>query len=526
MGVVYKARDERLNRLVALKVIRSGESASREERDRLRAEAEAAARVQHPHVVQVYTSGEFGDCPYFVCEYVEGGSLLQRVAGRPQAPADAARLLLLLARAVQAAHHKGIIHRDLKPANVLLAPPADEPALNTAYGVPKVGDFGLAKYLDRARGGGTASGAVVGTVNYMAPEQAAGEGHRVGPATDVYALGVILYELLAGQVPIRGKSDFDTLLKIVSEPVRPPRLLRGDVPPELETICLRCLHKEPERRYPTAQALAEDLARFLQAEPVAEAPTVPVLPRPHRGRVGLVLAAAVAVVVLAALGVWGLSVGWRWLGARTERSEDTGREQLPPLKGYVDVKVRQKLESPPDQFLWEPGVLPLRTGYFMRIEAELNRPAFLYVVWLESSGRAVPKYPWQKDKWDRQPAEEKPLITWAFPRVKKDDWAPLDPSPPGIEAILLLVRENVLPAGEDAALARLFEGLPKQARLEDRQVRVWLENGEVVEDRGAANEAKAAEARDLLSRLQALLRGPLRERFSYTRAVCYSFAGR
>src|SRR5262249_29191938 len=196
MGVVFRARDRALKRLVAIKQLLhpapSGEGLAR-----CRAEAEALARLRHPHVVPVYAAGEQGGRPFFVMEYVEGGGLDQKVQGRPQPPADAARLVMLLARAVHAAHQQGIVHRDLKPANVLLAPPADEPALNTAYGLPKVSDFGLSKTLGEDQGR-TAGGTVLGTPGYMAPEQASGRPEDVGPATDVYALGVILYELLTG----------------------------------------------------------------------------------------------------------------------------------------------------------------------------------------------------------------------------------------------------------------------------------------------------------------------------------------
>jgi serine/threonine-protein kinase len=191
MGVVYLARDTQLNRLAALKMVLCGAHPSEQSRGRFRVEAEAVARLQHPHVVQVFSWGEHDGLPYLVMEYVAGGGLDRRIAGRPQPPADAARLVMLLARAVQAAHKAGVVHRDLKPANVLLAPATDEPALNTAYGWPKVSDFGLAR-LSGERGAQTASFDVLGTPSYMAPEQAAGKVREVGPPADIYALGAIL----------------------------------------------------------------------------------------------------------------------------------------------------------------------------------------------------------------------------------------------------------------------------------------------------------------------------------------------
>jgi serine/threonine protein kinase len=266
MGVVYKARDTRLNRLVAIKRILGGTS-SEEHRLRFRSEAEAVARLSHPHVVQIHASGEHDGHPFFVMEFVPGSSLAQALAGGPQPPREAARMVLLLARAVHAAHQKGIVHRDLKPANVLLASPADEPALNTAWGWPKVSDFGLARHLDAGQRR-TADGVVVGTPAYMAPEQAAGRSQEIGPATDVYALGVILYEMLTGRVPFQGDDLLGTLSQVLTKPPQPPRQLQAGVPASLEAVCLKCLEKAAADRYSSAAAVADDLERFLGDEPV------------------------------------------------------------------------------------------------------------------------------------------------------------------------------------------------------------------------------------------------------------------
>jgi serine/threonine-protein kinase len=258
MGVVYKARQTRLNRLVALKMILTGVHAGSEQLARFRAEAQVVARLQHPHIVNIYDVGEHQGLPYLALEYVDGGNLAQLLEGAPQQPIRrAAELTATLAAAVDHAHRRGIVHRDLKPANVLLM----------ADGTPKITDFGLAKQLD-AGAARTASGAVLGTPSYMAPEQAGGKGKHIGPATDVYALGAILYELLTGRPPFQAESTLDTLLQVVSEEVVPPTRLRADCPADLEAICLKCLQKDPAQRYSSAAALAEDLQRFLGGEPV------------------------------------------------------------------------------------------------------------------------------------------------------------------------------------------------------------------------------------------------------------------
>jgi serine/threonine-protein kinase len=261
MGVVYQARQAGLNRLVALKVIRAGPHAGGPELARFKAEAEAVARLQHPNVVSIYEVGEHGGLPFFSLEFCPGGSLAAKLAGTPLTPQEAARLIEALARAVHAAHEAGVIHRDLKPANVLLA----------ADGTPKVTDFGLAKKLGDAAGQ-TATGAILGTPSYMAPEQAGGLGKHVGPAADVYALGANLYEMLTGRPPFKAATALDTVLQVVSDEPVPPRRLQPKVPRDLETICLKCLHKEPQKRYPSADALAEDVRRFLKGETIRARP--------------------------------------------------------------------------------------------------------------------------------------------------------------------------------------------------------------------------------------------------------------
>jgi WD40 repeat protein len=280
MGVVYQARQTSLGRLVALKMIRDASLADGESVARFRAEAAAAAQLQHPNIVQVYEIGDHRGLPYFSLEYVAGGSLAARLGGEPQPPRSAAQLVETLARAVGAAHQRGVVHRDLKPANVLLAadstsPGATSPALHgpqsTDYGLPKVTDFGLAKRLDDDSGQ-TRSGTVMGTPSYMAPEQAWGKVRELGPPVDIYALGAILYEALTGRPPFRGATQVETLDQVRSQEPVPAVRLQPRLPPDLDTICLKCLHKDPAKRYASAAALADDLRRFLDGLPIHARP--------------------------------------------------------------------------------------------------------------------------------------------------------------------------------------------------------------------------------------------------------------
>ncbi len=269
MGVVYKARQLRPNRLVALKMILAGAHASPRQLARFRAEAEAAAQLQHPNIVPIYEVGEEAGCPFFSLELVEGGSLDRKLAGAPQPPREAAALVETLARAMHYAHERGIIHRDLKPANVLLQPDP-QGVQPLGLGIPKITDFGVAKRLQED--GPTGTFAVVGTLSYMAPEQARGKSKQVGPATDVYALGAILYEMLTGRPPFQGDTAWDTMQQVLTEEPLPPRRLQGKVPTDLETICLKCLRKEPCQRYASTLDLAEDLRRSQAGEPISAWP--------------------------------------------------------------------------------------------------------------------------------------------------------------------------------------------------------------------------------------------------------------
>jgi eukaryotic-like serine/threonine-protein kinase len=302
MGVVYKARHHRLKRLVALKMVQPGRRPSPRELLRFRAEAEAIARLQHPNVVQIFEVGQTDGLPFLALEFAELGTLAQRLQNMPLTPHAAAELIATLAQAMHHAHLQHIAHLDLKPANILFA----------RDGTPKITDFGLAKLLaddaDAPRDP-TRNGEPVGTPRYMAPEQAGGRPDQIGPATDIYALGNMLYECMTGQAPFVSPSVVETMEKIRADEPAPPRRLQRAIPRDLETVCLNCLHKQPHRRYASALALAADLLRFLQGEPIHARRTPPwerawmwCRRRPARATL-IAMGVLLAVTAVAALGM-------------------------------------------------------------------------------------------------------------------------------------------------------------------------------------------------------------------------------
>jgi WD40 repeat protein len=335
MGVVYQARQEALGRPVALKMIRGADPDLRE---RFLREARAVARLQHPNIVQVFEVGEAAGQPYCALEYVEGGSLDRKLDGTPRAPRQSAQMVEVLARAVQAAHEAGVVHRDLKPANVLVA----------RGWVLKVTDFGLAKQIDDV--GQTQTGAILGTPSYMAPEQAQGK-RDVGPAADVYALGAILYELLTGRPPFRGATVLDTLEQVRSQEPVPVRQLQPKCPRDLELVCLKCLHKEPGRRYASAGQLADELGRYLAGEPLRH--TRPVsrterVVRWCRRKPALAGASALAVIFLVlglvstGIFVMQLSQTNEGLREQTTRAQTKEQEATEALTKFLAADERRK----------------------------------------------------------------------------------------------------------------------------------------------------------------------------------------
>jgi eukaryotic-like serine/threonine-protein kinase len=309
MGVVYHAWHLRLNRPIALKMLLAGAQARPTELKRFLREAQAVAALRHPNIVQVYDVGEVSGRPFFTMEFIEAGSLAEQILGVPQAARQTAALVATLADAIHVAHRHGIVHRDLKPANILL----------TKDGTPKVTDFGLALRLE-GDGGLTLSGMPMGTPSYMSPCQARGDKSAMGPSTDIWALGAILYELLTGRPPFRAESPTATLQQVVADEPVPPARLNSQVPRDLQTICLKCLQKEPLGRYATAADLAADLNRFLRHEPIRARPVGPVgrlarWAQRHPGPAALSGALATTALVAVSVIVWQWRVAERARGA-------------------------------------------------------------------------------------------------------------------------------------------------------------------------------------------------------------------
>lgn len=262
MGVVHRARQLDLDRVVAVKMLLAGRYANAKELARFCNEAEAVAKLQHPNIVQIFDVGQQEDRPFLALEFVEGGTLKDRISGQPQSPRAAAEMCETIARATHVAHEHGIIHRDLKPGNILL----------TKDGTPKITDFGLAKQLE-ASADNTRTGELIGTPSYMSPEQAAWKKESIGPTSDVYSLGAILYVMLTGRPPFLAETVWDTVTQVIADDPVPPTRLQTKVPRDLETICLKCLSKEPRSRYQSAEELADDLARWRSGQPIRARPT-------------------------------------------------------------------------------------------------------------------------------------------------------------------------------------------------------------------------------------------------------------
>jgi tRNA A-37 threonylcarbamoyl transferase component Bud32 len=383
MGVVYKARQKGLDRLVALKMVLAGPKASRTDLERFAREARAAAGLDHPNIVPVYGNGRQEGRPFFTMALIDGPSLQRWVEQNgPPAPAEAARLLRAVADAVAYAHGQGVVHRDLKPHNVLL----------DRQGRPRVADFGLAR---RAQEGEalTQTGQALGTPSYMAPEQALGQTAVLGPAVDVYGLGGVLYFLLTGQPPFSGPDPVSVLRRVVDEPPPPPREINADAPPELQAICLKCLEKDPARRYSSAAALAEALARW-------EAPQGPATPPPRsrRRRAGLLGGAAVVTAAGVLFAFW--LQGWL-RGPQSTPATGPGPSETPIVRPELPKGLRHDFGLKVELVGGRAGPDGLRLfteDEPVRFRLQTERDAYVGIWTLGPDGTVVQLFPNDHDR--------------------------------------------------------------------------------------------------------------------------------
>jgi hypothetical protein len=330
MGVVYRARQISLNRPIALKMILAGKLANASEVARFHTEAEAVARLDHPNIVPIHEIGEYEGCHYFSMKLIEGGNLAQKLSGKSLTPIRAASLLAEIARAVHYAHQRGILHRDLKPTNILLG----------RNGEPYVTDFGLARLLG-AESELTGSMAVMGSASYMSPEQASGRTRELTTATDIYSLGTILYESVTGQPPFRAGTLIETVRQVVEKEPELPSGLNREVDHDLSTICLKCLEKEPRQRYGSAEAVAEDLERWLRHEPISARP-ISVWERGRkwvRRQPGIAALSASVAVLLLALAIGSPLAAWHIARARDEAKREASHAER------AESEVREKLRE-------------------------------------------------------------------------------------------------------------------------------------------------------------------------------------
>jgi len=412
MGRVYRARHLGLGRIVALKLL--SQEADEKLLARFREEARAVARLQHPNIAQLYETGSADGRPYFAQEFLDGGSLAQALAGRPQPPRDAAALLEVIARAVHHSHSEGILHRDLKPGNILLAKKSETRNTQSENGekkneltsdlnyefrisnfIPKVADFGLAKTLDvrgadtKAESGGalTRTGEILGTPSYMPPEQASGVVTNIGPAADVYALGAVLYELLTGRPPFQSPDPVQTLMMVLTREPVSPRSLQPDIPRDLETICLKCLEKSPKKRYDSARELADDLRRFLDGMPILARPVgfferAAKWARRNKAVAALVAVSGVAAVLLLGAGV-ALTIGYFQL-KKTNGDLESTNIALDGMNREITDK-KNELEKTNDQLNQANNDITHKKNELEQANAEIERTLLLTFASLDYS---------------------------------------------------------------------------------------------------------------------------------------------
>jgi serine/threonine protein kinase len=598
MGTVYQAEHVQLGKVVALKVLSPERLGKSHASERFMREIQAIGRLDHPHIVRATDAREAEGVHFLVMEYVEGIDLHHLVHTRGPLPlADACELVRQAAVALQHIHEHGLVHRDIKPSNLMVT--------DVRTPVLKVLDLGLARLrAEEPVEDLTGPGELMGTLNYLAPEQAT-DAASVDIRADIYSLGCTLYYLLAGRPPF-GSAEYATPARKLSAHLNdtppPIRKFRADVPEKLAAVLDKMLAKDRTQRYETPAAVAEairpfttgcDLAALLTpvAVPTTSEAKVPAVADQRSGSTGPLarpahgsdtvrptripflswpLAAVVAALVLIGLVVGGWMIARPILHPTVDTGSPAGPEvpggaPAAPPKGYIDLMVWEKKSSlgdhNPERFrrqLHQAGVLPLQAQDQVRVHVKLDRPMYVYVIWISSRGEALPVYPWKDWKWERRPVEEQPVQEKFLPATDKafvmeggEFPTPLaaqlagllHPLPgggpwlvaaalvaatlgdPGMETLMLLARDTPLP--RDVDLAGMFAGLPRPSHKPDDAV-VWFENGAIVtnEPNRAPRRIDPQQASDPVIVVQALLRGKLKDHFSYTRAVSFSYTGR
>jgi hypothetical protein len=531
MGVVFLAEDEALGRPVALKTLAPALAAVASARQRFLNEARTMAAIKHPHVVTIYQVGEDRGVPFLAMELLEGESLDGRLKRAGKLPvAEVLRIGREAAEGLAAAHARGLVHRDVKPANLWLesggdghpaGPPGNQPAGGTPAatgGAVKVLDFGLARAAD-GEAGLTASGMAVGAPAYMAPEQA--QGDPADARADLFALGCVLYRACTGQAPFRGRDAGSVLRAVLSTEPPPPHAVAPEVPRALSDLIVRLLAKDPDDRPASAQVVAQALEAIGRGGTTADllfgpTATAPELRRPRRRWWALAAAAAVALVLLAA------GVAWRL------RPPSPAVAPVPaaPLHGWVDVLLwEEKNPRRQNLRLHDFGAMPIRPGDQFCVQAELNRPAYLCVLWIHPDGQVYPVYPWRPGDWEGRPAREEPVRNLRRPEAL-DEFYKLPADTPGMVTLVLLAREAPLPPEVDLR-AELGE-LPVQ-KEQDLRATVWFENGEAVQDEPGRRAMRFDVTRrdDPVLAAQERIRGRLLGRhFDYARAVSFACQGK
>ena len=484
MGSVYLAEDEELQRQVAVKVPYRHLFQSEEDLTSTLSEARTVARLKHPTIVPVYYLGRESDgtC-YIVMEYVDGQSLAERLKAGPLEPRQAADWMAQIADAIGYVHRRGFVHRDIKPQNILL----------DKEGRPHVADFGLALHASAQR---HMAGDRSGTLRYMAPEQVRGEAQWLDGRADVWALGAIFYKMLTGELPFVAEDPEELAREIQCRSPRPPRQYAPSLSAELERICLKCLAKEAGRRYATATDLVSDLRRWLH---------------PRAGRRAIVASVLAVVVLILAVVVWRLGKG-------------PPTSQI-PLEGSINILVWND-DDPSRRGLPINDLrsLPLRPKDTIRIEAQVDQPAYVYLLWIGSDGRASPLYPWRPGDWTARAAMETPATRVSLPERPDDGW-PIE-GPGGMETLVLLARREPMPA--DLDLAAMLAGLPGQPALDNRAL-AWFDNGRLITRRTDSVRGlgldKERQIHDTILETQRIIQERLGPHFSLIRAVSVASSG-